>query len=89
MADILRMHGVTGRVIDRTPQLFQESRRGPRGAEIQLWMSTQPEAITADQIVILDDQDDMLHLTHRLVQTTWDLGLLDEHVERCVAMLRG
>lgn len=87
MAEILRMHGVTGRVIDRTPRLFHGSSRGPRGIEIQTWMDAQPEHIVDRQIAILDDQGGMEHLAHRLVQTTWERGLLDEHVERCVEML--
>ncbi len=87
MAEVFRIHGVTGRVIDRTPRRFQGCNRGPRGLEIQDWMDAQPETIVAEQIVILDDNGGMEHLTHRLVQTQWAYGLQDEHVERCVEML--
>lgn len=89
MGEILRMHGVTGRVIDRTPFRFRGANRGPRGLEIQDWMDAQPEEISAQQIAILDDDSDMEHLIDRLVKTTWEHGLQDEHVERCVDLLCG
>jgi hypothetical protein len=56
-----------------------------RGLEIQQWIDTYPKRIGA--FVILDDDSDMAHLAHRLVQTNWETGLLDEHVERAAAML--
>lgn len=56
----------------------------PRGLEIQAWL----DAFHTKSFVILDDEDDMAHLRHRLVQTSFDDGgLLDEHVDRAVAML--
>jgi hypothetical protein len=91
LAEALRMHGVTGRVIDRTPSCYFDlpgggCKRHERGVEIQAWLDRQPVACRPDQFVILDDESDMAHLRHRLVKTTWALGLLDEHVEQCVEM---
>lgn len=57
-----------------------------RGLQIQRWLDEHPEVVA---FVILDDMDDMAHLMPRLVQTTWERGLLDEHVERAVYMLGG
>jgi hypothetical protein len=60
---------------------------GPRGLEIQEWMTR--HRVAPEQIVILDDEDDMAHLAHRLVQTSFmddDGGLRERHVERAVAL---
>lgn len=90
---ILSAHGVTGDIIDVTPHLVVPDLTGPcpdscraleRGHEIQAWLDEHPEVTT---FAILDDDSDMAHLKHRLVKTSFDTGLLDEHVERVVAML--
>ncbi len=70
-------------VVGTTPWLG-----GPRNFEIQSWMDHNG-SLTAEQICILDDWEDMGHLEHRLVKTSWETGLLDEHVERAIAMLGG
>lgn len=80
--------GVHARIIGRTPQLsgwtgtIWVSKQ--RGDEIQDWIS----AAGADvPFVILDDESDMAHLKHRLVQTTFDHGLTREHADAAIAML--
>lgn len=55
-----------------------------RGDEIGMWLGEHPEV---ERFAIVDDNSDMGALKHRLVQTTWAHGLLDEHVELLVAML--
>jgi hypothetical protein len=40
-----------------------------------------------ERFVILDKEADMGDLSPRLVKTTWNDGLLDEHVDRAIAML--
>ncbi len=67
-------------VVGMTPWLG-----GPRNFEIQRWMAG--NNVRVEQICILDDWEDMGHLEHRLVKTSWETGLLDEHVERVIAML--
>jgi hypothetical protein len=57
-----------------------------RGLEIQEWIDSQPVG-TVSSLCILDDDADMAHLKHRLVQTTFEHGLQEEHVERVVDML--
>lgn len=49
-----------------------------RHKEIQAWMDD--EGLTDRDIVILDDDGFMGPLQHRLINTTWALGLLPEHV---------
>ncbi len=80
LATDLREHGFTGRVVGATPEL-----RGGRGVEIQAWMDAC--GVTAEQIVILDDDSDMLHLRPRLVKTTHDEGLTDAHVTEALRLL--
>lgn len=55
-----------------------------RGYEIQKYLDEHPEI---EQFVILDDDADMVHLMPHLVQTTWDHGLLDEHVAKAIEIL--
>lgn len=60
---------------------------GRRGQDIQGWMDDQP--ILSTRYAIVDDDSDMEHLMDKLVKTSFQHGLLDEHVERLVAMLNG
>jgi Swiss Army Knife RNA repair-like protein len=76
----LMKRGFTGRIRHRTPVIGS-----PRGREIQAWLDSSEEK--PETFVILDDNSDMAHLSHRLVQTTWGSGLQAEHVERAVEML--
>lgn len=76
----LMKRGFTGRLRDKTPTIGS-----PRGREIQAWLDRRREPV--ESFVILDDGSDMLHLSHRLVQTSWGTGLQVEHVERAVVML--
>lgn len=55
-----------------------------RGSEIQEWLDAHRHVTS---FAILDDSADMGHLVHKLIQTSYGSGLLDEHVERAVAML--
>jgi hypothetical protein len=58
-----------------------------RGEEIQQWMNA--NGVKAEDIVILDDDSDMGDLMPRLVKTTFQYGLLDEHVEQAIEVLNG
>lgn len=69
-------------ILDKTPALGVR-----RGLEIQDWMTA--HAVHAQDIVILDDDADMEHLLPRLVQTSFDTGLTDEHADRAIRMLAG
>lgn len=55
-----------------------------RGGEIQAWLDDHPRH---GPVAIVDDSDDMGHLAHRLVLTSWQRGIEDEHVERLIALL--
>jgi hypothetical protein len=81
--DMLAGRGFTGRIIDATPDLNDK----PRGLEIQAWLDAQREQPPA--FAIVDDDEDMVHLSHRLVRTTFDEGLTEADASRLIAMLRG
>jgi len=76
--DILATHGVPReRIIGMTPRFQGLS----RGDEIAFHAKT--FTMIHDQLesfVILDDSDDMNDLIHRLVKTSWETGLIDEHI---------
>lgn len=103
-ARLLRRTGMTGTMIDRTPlpdehdttvfahyegrppKMFEPY---PRGYEIQQWIDAQ-SFDAAPTIVILDDDDDMAHLIHRLVRTDPETaGLQLGHARRAIGMLNG
>lgn len=56
-----------------------------RGSEIAEWLSRHPEVV---RYAIVDDDSDMLpEQLPFFVQTTFDTGLQDEHVEQIVSIL--
>ena len=93
LAQILRDASFDGHVRGATPEWLRKSPGGlyaaeARGQEIQAWLDGAPRyGIEVEQFVILDDDSDMAHLADRLVKTSFETGLLDEHVERAVRML--
>jgi hypothetical protein len=56
-----------------------------RGQEIALWL----KQVQADSFVIFDDDDDMDPVQDHLIRTTFDSGLLEEHIEQAKKMLNG
>lgn len=75
----LKEKGFTGNIIGATPKYL-----GNRGKEIQEWMTDNDRDV--EQLVILDDDRDMAHLTPRLVRTSWGVGLTDADVVRALAL---
>lgn len=73
----------TGTLIDRTP--VNRMKGNVRGHEIQEWLDHYPSSV--ETFCILDDDSDMAHLMDRLVKTTWDEGLQDEHVQQVIELL--
>ncbi len=70
------------RLLGKTPVLEDQ----PRGNEIQRWLNQQPKPLPP--FVILDNEDDMAHLSHRLVQTDSKIGLTAKEVARVMQLLR-
>lgn len=82
------------RVIDKTPTVYEGKRFSEssiRGLEIQRWLTDNEKKYDVESIVILDDDQDMLHLEHRLVRTTGFMsdegGINEEQVSQAINML--
>jgi hypothetical protein len=88
---ILRRRGFAGKIIGRTPNLSASAPYGEaRGHEIEAWLTAHDRASsTPSPICIVDDDADMAHLAPFLVKTSFQDGLTEAHVERCVALLGG
>jgi hypothetical protein len=90
----LKCFGLTAEVIGSTPtdlhcreeyvQLHEEFGHTMRGWEIQEWLKGHPEV---SSYVILDDESDMGSLMPRLVQTSFEVGLTQAHVDRAIQLL--
>lgn len=80
----LRGWGVTGRMIGITPVLNAVD----RGEEIQAWLDDyQSRRGEVDAFVILDDDNDMLHLAGKLVQTDFMPGLTVADADQAIMFL--
>lgn len=80
----LRLWGVSGRIIGCTPILNCVD----RGEEIQAWIDDYWKVAGGiDSFVILDDDEDMLHLSDRLVKTEFEKGLTMSDADRAIALL--
>lgn len=83
----LRSWGVVGEIVGLTPILNVANVE--RGSEIQTWIHEHMRFSSAiDSFVILDDDDDMLHLSARLVQTVFEDGLTESDADRAIEILR-
>jgi hypothetical protein len=83
LCDILSKRGFTGTVVGMTPTSRDVAERGH---EIQQWLDETQYEI--ESFAILDDDADMAHLLPRLVKTTFTNGLLPEHIERALTILK-
>ncbi len=80
----LKEKGFRGEVIGKTPVLHTE-----RGHEIQTWIGLyETSGLSPKGMVIIDDDADMAHLSHKLVRTNMDGGLLDHHVDQAIKILK-
>lgn len=76
--------GLVGTIRDRTPDLNSVE----RGVEIQAWISDfERKREALESFVILDDDGDMVHLKHRLIQTSFEQGLTVEEADRAIMLL--
>lgn len=77
----LLMNGFAGGILGGTPYLPGAI----RGLEIQTWINAQ--GTEPESFCILDDDQDMGHLTPFLIKTSLADGLQDRHVERAIEIL--
>lgn len=78
----MKAYGITGEVIGMTFNDAWGTDR--RGQEIQDYLDNNPNI---EKFVILDDDSDMGPLLPHLIQTKFDNGLQDTHVEQIAAIL--
>lgn len=87
IASWMKKEGVTGSVVGLTPDFrdqASELEKRRRGAEIQAWLDTHPDVTS---FVILDDDRDMGPLLPKLVHTSFETGLTQEHVDHALELL--
>ena len=77
----LKPFGITGKIIGVTKYLGAD-----RGSEIQRYLDENKDK-NIDKFIILDDNSDMEDLIDYLIQTSFEDGLLDEHVELAIKLL--
>lgn len=77
-----KLKGIGAEIMSSTP----DSKHGYRGIEIYQWIN-EWQGETVDKFVILDDRDDMKPYMNRLVQTSFNLGLQEEHVKKTIKLL--
>ncbi len=96
MQSLLKKRGFTGKIFAATPDFASFSNPTDdegnilyirRGKEIQAWLDMLGPDRQPDSFVILDDDDDMGHLSNCLVKTTFQKGLTDEHVIAALEVL--
>lgn len=97
LAYMLALRGFVGPVIDKTVDWSEPKERvletgkhqiiyqgQERGDEIRIWLDAHPE-VTA--FVALDDDSDMTAVRDQHIQTSYDEGLTDEHVDQAISLL--
>ena len=76
---LLHSHKITADVVGMTPDLNLDH---GRGIEIQKYIDEC--GFNINKFIILDDDNDMNHLSNRLIKTNFDRGLLDKHINKCI-----
>lgn len=81
--------GVAATIMDFTPIIQTQdgdlTLSCSRGREIQTWLNNHPDV---QSFAIVDDDDDMEHLTLRLVRTEFVTGLTVERADTIIRMLQ-
>jgi hypothetical protein len=78
--DMLKELGWEAPIIDITPR----KRSGIRGDEVKAWLN---DHLEVKQFACVDDDSDF-HPDQNLVQTSWENGILDSHVEMLINILK-
>lgn len=90
---ILNDMGCKANIIDKTPTTHYKAkkfRHCQRGCQIQEWLDNHKDIFDiekGDKFIILDDGNDMGHLTNHLVLTFLSVGLTKKNVEDSIERL--
>lgn len=82
-ARVLKRRGLVLPVIGMTPSNMKDD--GPRGLEIQKWLDINDK--NNSNFLILDDDDDMEHLSDHLIRTHMDRGFTVHHRKLAETMM--
>ncbi len=83
LRELLAGWGVSAPILDRTAHSLTN-----RGEEIKSWLENRAsERGDVESFVIIDDDSDMGDLLPKLVQTSFDTGLLPEHATAAAKIL--
>lgn len=80
---LLEFRGFKGMLVDITPVNVKGPER-LRGYEIQAWLDLNRDV---ENIVILDDDTDMAHLSSHLVRTDLAVGLTEENAHQAISVI--
>lgn len=86
--ELFSHYGLSRYVVGLTPVIEDKKNffYSERGVEIRAYMNE--HGITEEDMVIIDDDDDMNDLMHRLVQTSWyEGGLTKDKAEAVIRLL--
>lgn len=80
MRHVFKKIGLKGFILSSTPTCGS-----CRSDEIQQWLDEFDKEV--ESFVILDDEDDMGSLKNRLVQTSYETGLTENHIKKVIEIL--
>lgn len=80
VTSLLRKSGLKAKILGATPRKLMSE----RAHEINMWLDRNP----TDRMVILEDVHPMYAMEERTIRTDSEVGLLEEHVERAIQILR-
>lgn len=84
LVEFLKLHNITGEIIDMTPLPNDLNFSKPRWKEIRSWLHEHTEVTS---FCILDDIDNMGPLSHAHVCTNSNVGLVDSQVAQAIKVL--
>lgn len=89
IARLLARRGFRGEVIGATTtsNALTPTRKTQRGDQIAHWLATASVTSDVTSFVILDDDEDMVHLAPRHVKTAWAKGLTEDDAARASELL--
>jgi len=100
LQELLESRGFAGKVISKTPMWLEPEEidqidkgyrakfgdSGERGHEIRAWLANNSGV---ESFIVFDDNGDMATVHDRFIQTDFDSGLQDHHVDKAIKMLNG
>ena len=84
----LNAYGIEKDILDKTPRM-PAGIHSRRGIGIEMWLSSNKHR-DIESYLILDDNSGMLECQlPYFVKTSWEEGLREEHIDKCISILNG